>query len=393
MTGRTEDWRADGMPNRGDHMPCESAARQDRAIDAGSLRAALRGEFERAGYVRYKMRKFEPYALYAENLPFLKDEHVLTFSDPGGALMALKPDITLSIAKNAHCGEKLYYTESVYRVSREMRSFREIPQMGLECVGRVDDCATAEVTHLAIASLRATGANYALDIGHMGFLSALMDKADCLPSQREQISRLLGGKNAHELSLFCESCGFSDEMKDAFLRLATLRGAPKDALDAVKVLVKSDAMRAAYDELVSLSKALDALDEAQNVSLDFSIVNDLTYYNGIVLRGYIEGVPRAVLSGGRYDPLLQRLGRRGEAMGFALYLDELSRAFENTARYDVDVLCLYDEESDPAALTCAADACRKTGQSVRTALDIPEGLRYRRLMRFADGRIEEVKPC
>ncbi len=357
------------------------------------LRDILREEFERSGYVRYKMRKFEPYSLYAENLPFLKDEHILTFSDPDGTLMALKPDITLSIAKNAEVGEKLYYTESVYRTSREMRAFREIPQMGLECVGRVDAFATAEVTHLAIAALRVCGRNYALDIGHMGLLSELMDEAACLPSQREIISRLLGGKNAHELRAYCAQCGFSPETTNAFLRLATLRGDLRGALPQVEALIQNDAMRAAYDELSALSSALEALGESERVSLDFSIVNDLDYYNGVVMRGYLEGVPRAVLSGGRYDPLLKRLGRRGEAIGFALYLDEISRTFEKLAAYDVDVLCLYDEESDPAALQRALNALRKAGARVRAAESVSEGLRYQRLMRFEKGEIKEAESC
>ncbi len=358
-----------------------------------ALREAIRREFERCGYARYTMRKFEPYSLYAENLPFLKDEHILTFSDPDGSLMALKPDITLSIAKNARYGEKLYYTESVYRLSRENRSFREIPQMGVESVGTADAFTTAEITHLAIASLRAVGVNYALDIGHMGFVSALMDAAGLGPARRDTVSRLLGGKNAHELAAACGAWGLSGEWTDAFLRLAALRGGLPGALEAAKALIGNDAMRAAYGEIEALSDALTAMGEGDHVSLDFSMINDLDYYNGVVLRGYIEGVPRAVLSGGRYDPLLKRLGRRGEAIGFALYLDELSRVLESPAAYDVDVVCLYDPACDPAALMTALNALRDAGESARAATEIPEGIRYRRLARFDGGVIGEAVSC
>lgn len=357
------------------------------------LRAILKDEFERFGYARYTMRKFEPYSLYAGNLPFLKDEHILTFSDQDGTLMALKPDITLSIAKNARSGEKLYYTESVYRPSEDARSFREISQMGLECFGRADDYATAEVVRLALTALRATGGRYALDIGHMGFVSALMDAAACAPAQRETISRLLGDKNAHELSAFCGECGFSEDIRDAFLALVTLRCALREGVARAAALVRSDEMRRALIELSALSDALEALGVARGVSLDFSIMNDLNYYNGVVLRGYVEGVPRAVLSGGRYDLLLRRLGKSEQAIGFAVYLDELTRYLSRPEPYDVDMLCLYDESADTAALSRALDLIRATGKSVRAAAAVPDFLRYRTLARYENGVVSEVRSC
>ena len=54
--------------------------------------------------------------------------------------------------------------------------------------------------------------------------------------------------------------------------------------------------------------------------LDLSLVNDMEYYNGLVLQGYLAGAPRAVLRGGRYDPLAARFRPGARAVGFALYL-------------------------------------------------------------------------
>ena len=61
---------------------------------------ALRTLYLSFGYRRYKVSKFEEYDLYAENKSFLSDKSILTFTDTDGRLMALKPDITLSIIKN-----------------------------------------------------------------------------------------------------------------------------------------------------------------------------------------------------------------------------------------------------------------------------------------------------
>ena len=76
-------------------------------------------------------------------------DRVITFTDLDGRLLALKPDVTLSIAKNAQVGPggcgRYYYQENVYRPSQESHTFREISQMGLECIGAVDDAAAAQV--------------------------------------------------------------------------------------------------------------------------------------------------------------------------------------------------------------------------------------------------------
>ena len=52
------------------------------------------------GYLQYKVSKFEEYDLYAKNKSFLVSDKLLTFTDTNGKLMALKPDVTLSIIKN-----------------------------------------------------------------------------------------------------------------------------------------------------------------------------------------------------------------------------------------------------------------------------------------------------
>ena len=61
----------------------------------------LRELFGNYGYRRFKTGKFEEYELYAENKDFLSEDGILTFTDARGKLMALKPDVTLSIAKMA----------------------------------------------------------------------------------------------------------------------------------------------------------------------------------------------------------------------------------------------------------------------------------------------------
>ena len=91
---------------------------------------ALRGLYRQYGYSQFKMGKFEEYDLYVRNKDFLVSDGIITFTDTDGRLMALKPDVTLSIIKNARvapgCVQKLYYNENVYRVSGSTHCFKEI---------------------------------------------------------------------------------------------------------------------------------------------------------------------------------------------------------------------------------------------------------------------------
>ena len=137
---------------------------------------ALRGLYESYGYSQYKMSKFEEYDLYVKNKDFLISDSVITFTDRGGKLMALKPDVTLSILKNGKDApgqvQKVYYNENVYRVSGE--SFKEIMQVGLECIGDTDSYCLYETLMLAAKSLETISDEYVLDISHLGIISAVL---------------------------------------------------------------------------------------------------------------------------------------------------------------------------------------------------------------------------
>lgn len=160
-----------------------------RRAEAATLR--LRGLYESYGYRKYRMGRFEEYSLYAANKSFLLGENVPTFTDLDGRLMALKPDVTLSIAKNTKADkntcEKVYYLESVYRESKESHTYKEISQMGLECMGGVDDCVIAEVLALALKSLADFETDYVLKISNMDFVVGLMEELPVNADQKDII--------------------------------------------------------------------------------------------------------------------------------------------------------------------------------------------------------------
>ena len=136
---------------------------------------SLRGLYRSYGYTQYKMSKFEEYDLYANNKDFLISDRVITFTDTNGKLMALKPDVTLSIIKNikdrSEGVQKLFYNENVYRISKGNQSYKEIMQVGLECIGDIGMEDIRQVIILAAKSLQSISENCVLNVTNLDLLS------------------------------------------------------------------------------------------------------------------------------------------------------------------------------------------------------------------------------
>lgn len=287
----------------------------------------LRALYEQAGYRKYRCSRFEEYALYQEYQRFLPDAQVVTFTDLDGKLRAIKPDVTLSIAKTAQPipGEckRFYYNEEVCRPSRESHTFQTIHQMGLECMGAVDSAAQAEVVRLAVESLGALQVPTVLEVSHMGYVTGLLDALQVPAPARRRLLELLNEKNAHELYAAARAEGLDEEGADSLCALLALRGPLGATLTAARQNCRSQAQRDALEELQALQNQLG--EAGRGTQLDLSMADEMEYYNGLVFTGYVAGVPRAVLKGGRYDYLMQRFTPGAKAIGFAIYLDELER--------------------------------------------------------------------
>ena len=337
---------------------------------------ALRSLYTSYGYRPYKMSRFEEYDLYAGNKDFLVSGNVITFTDTDGKLMALKPDVTLSIVRSVrdvrNSVSRICYDENVYRVSDRSGTFREIMQAGLECIGDVGLLELAEVAVLAQKSLRTISDKSVLTISHMGIIEAFLQGISSSEVAEEAISALSSRNAQAILSLQQKAPDSSDSLK-SLARLCSM------TLSNDEVLAELETMGADSASLKELKTVVSLLDPTYT-RRDFTAVGGMKYYNGMVFRGYVEGVPVAVLSGGQYDRLLQRMGRRSRAVGFAVYLDSLERLLEDRREYDVDVVLLYDSSADIAQVLKRARALREGGMSVMVLREVPEGLRYRDLV-------------
>ena len=343
----------------------------------------LRSLYAGFGYTQYKMSKFEEYDLYAKNKDFLISDQVITFMDIGGKLMALKPDVTLSIVKNTKdlpdTVQKLYYTENIYRVAKGSGSFREMMQVGLECIGEIDAYCLSEVLSLAIQSLGAVSEQYVLNISHLGLLTRILDVLGVSKTSRDDILKAIGEKNFHDLSRLCLDCGMTEKNASLLISIVKLTGAPGAVLEKLEELISVAQLQ---DEIQPLKTVFSLLpgNLLDSVRMDFSVVDDLHYYNGIVFKGFVSGVPSSVLSGGQYDKLMRKMNRKSNAVGFAVYMDALNLLDNAVKPYDVDVLISYGQCSNLSEVSDMAAKLRREGNSVMVQKGIPAGLRYGQLV-------------
>lgn len=346
---------------------------------------SLRSLYSSRGYSQYKMSKFEEYDLYAVNKDFLISDSVITFTDTNGKLMALKPDVTLSIIKNIKDKpdtlSKVFYNENVYRISGGSHTYKEIMQAGLECFGNIDSYSICEVVTLAAKSLKIISDSCVLDISHLGLLENVFESFNIPRLARTRILKFIGEKNVHELVRCCEEIGIEQENINTLKLLVSTSGNPEEVIPAlIKELKDKTDITPLEDMQVMLAAITPSLKSM--LRIDFSVVNDIKYYNGIVFKGFIEGIPTSVLSGGQYDKLMQKMSRSSSAIGFAVYLDMIERLNLPSNEFDVDVLLTYSEKTNLSALNKFADDLAQNGERVLVLKEMAKNIKYRKLINF-----------
>ena len=352
---------------------------------------SLRSLYSSFGFKQFRMSKFEEYDLYVKNKDFLVSNEVITFTDGSGKLLALKPDVTLSIIKNSKdCGDKIqkvYYDENVYRTTKGNKEFREIMQTGLECIGNIGTYEVAEVVLLALKSLEEITDDFVLDISYMDIILSVLSDSGLDSQQTSKILKAIGEKNTDEIKKICAEKNID---ADRIISLVTINGKYESVLENLEKLCVT------YNEKLHLNtfkKILTFLCNSgytDKINVDFSIVNNMNYYNGVVFQGYVNNIPSSILSGGQYDNLMLKMGRKDKAVGFAVYLDLLQRYNNTEKQFDVDYILLKKDEDDISVISkCVADL-KKENTSVLVQNEIPENIKYRKAFKITEEGVKEI---
>ena len=329
----------------------------------------IRKMYDSYGYKKISLPSFEEYDLYNENKDFI-DRNVLTVMSPNGKLLALRPDITLSVAKKVSKDQslkysKIYYQENTYNLTKYV-GYEEDEQLGIELIGKESTFLDFEIINLAVKSLDIINKKSMIVLSHAGFISSIFENFDLEYETKEQILDCINRKNSHDIQKILKSNEhISENVKKLIYKIPELSG---NLENIEKELLKYEIngnTKKILSELKQLNSLLMKFYKKSKIVFDFSIVKNLNYYNGIILQGYIEGFPNVILTGGRYDKLFEKFGVDTGAVGFAILTDGLKGYYKDTDKKDFEVLIAYDN-SDFEKLVEIVNDFQKKGLRVRT---------------------------
>ena len=329
----------------------------------------IRKKYDLYGYKRISLPSFEEYDLYNENKDFI-DRNILTVMSPNGKLLALRPDITLSVAKKISKDQslkysKIYYQENTYNLTK-YTGYEEDEQLGIELIGKESVFLDFEIVDLAVKSLDIINEKSLIVLSHAGFISSIFDNLNLEYEVKEEIFDCINKKNSHDIKKILENNKFiSENVKELIYKIPELSG---DLDDITKKLSKygiNDNIKKILLELKQLNNLLLKFHKKSKIVFDFSVIKNLNYYNGIILQGYIEGFPNVILTGGRYDRLFEKFGVDTGAVGFAILTDSLKGYYKDEDKNDFEILIAYDDSNFEKLVEFVNDFQEK-GLRVRT---------------------------
>ena len=315
----------------------------------------------RNGFVEYDGPIFEYLKMYQQKSGDEIVEQLFNFEDRGGRAMAIRPEITPTLARmvNQKINSlarpiKWFSVPRLCRAERPQKGrLREFFQWNIDIVGVDSVIADAEVIYTSIDYLRSCGLNSSdvnACVSSRRMLAAMLDSIGVPEEKLTEIYSVLDKRSKISDEAFRELLQekLSDGcMIDSIIRLMDVKSL--DELDSI-VSLNEEAV-AAIDELKELFGILDTMGISDFAKFDIAIVRGLAYYTGVVFEIYdIKGELRAIGGGGRYDNLLKDFGgpsvpATGFGMGdcvLAILLEEkgLLEGKVLTSELDYFIACL-----------------------------------------------------
>lgn len=340
------------------------------------LEEKLRKVFHLYGYKDIQTPAFEFFDIFKKERGSVQPKDMFKFVDRDGNTLALRPDMTPPIARSI---AKYYMEESMpvrlcycsntfINNSSYQGRLKEITQAGAEFVGDASSDADGEIIAMIVDSLLQTGLKeFQIELGHADFFRGLMEEAGLDEEAGEELLELLENKNYFGVDTFLSERNMKEELKAIFLKLPELFGSI-DKLTAAKAMTENQTVLAALDRLEKVYRILELYGFEMYVSFDLGMLSKYKYYTGIIIRGYTYGTGEVIVTGGRYDKLMEQFGKDASAVGFAINVDPLimalSRQKIKIETELVNTMLLYDRESQRFAIPLASHF-RGTGLSIQ----------------------------
>ena len=336
-----------------------------------SLEGRLKKIFHLYGYHDIQPPTFEYFDVFRKEIGTIPSKDLYKFFDKDGNTLALRPDITPSIArvsatlfKEETLPVRLCYTGNTFiNHSNYQGRLRETTQMGAELMGDDSVEADAEMIALVIECLSTIGLKeFQLSVGNVDFFQSLIEDASLDEEAEERVRELINNRNFYGVEEFLESIQVKRSSKEAFAALNDLVGGITTLAQAKNIAPNSKGVKA-IRRLEKIYDTLKLYGVEKFVTFDFSMSGTYGYYSGIIFRVYTFGTGDAIVKGGRYDHLTEKFGKQSPAIGFAIVVDELMNALIRQKVRIVytrkNTIVLYDEDRKREALSLARDFRRK----------------------------------
>ncbi|WP_234088824.1 ATP phosphoribosyltransferase regulatory subunit [Clostridium celatum] len=287
--------------------------------------------FDKWGYSEISTPTIEYYETFNHKSQSLKEEEMYKFFDNRGRILVLRPDMTVPVARmintkfrDISLPVKLYYSEKVFRVHESLEGKKnEYLDCGIEFVGLDGKNIDLEVLVTAIETLKAIGnKKFKIEIGNVNISKAALSGIGINGVEKKVIMNLINNKSLISLKEALELLDISEENKEFLNKLPWLFGG-YEMIEKAKQLSVNKNMTESIIYLEDLYLSLKELGYEKYITVDLSMVPRVDYYSGIIFKGYIDGIGKAILRGGRYNGLLKNFGQDKPAIGFSIDINEL----------------------------------------------------------------------
>lgn len=311
--------------------------------------------YESCGFDEISTPLLEYYNIFDNHDNSMDDSYKLI--DTEGQVLVLRPECTTPIArvigsklKDRKLPVKLCYNKNVYRSFKNLYGKQdEFTQSGVEMAGCGGIKADSEILITAINALQISGIKkFKIELGHVGIFKSLIEKIDFLDDDLESARNYIENKNIIGLEEILKK--YEDNKYSTLLcRLPEMFG-NEEIFEKASVLLSGTGVLEYIEYLKKLYEIMKKCGYEEYITLDFGLVHHINYYTGIVFRGYAEGCGDAVISGGRYDNLIEKFGERTDAVGFAIQLDMILNCIEkNVAKEKNKIVIHYYENFENEA--------------------------------------------
>ena len=302
----------------------------DESYRKRKIENAMIEVFRHGGFSEIVTPTLEFFDSFSGQRDIIPEEDMIKFVDEQGRILVLRPDLTVPCARLAatklkeQLPLKLCYCQNVFRSKKDRYlDLKEITQAGCESIGDGSSAADAEMIATAIEALIAAGLNeFTVELGHVKYFKGLMNETSLPFAEKDALRHLVDKKDFLGLEKKVAALGIGGDLKSALTELPALYGGI-EILTRLKDYRFGGKAREAIDNLSDVVERLQKADYGRYLAIDLGMVSALSYYTGIIFQGFVSGFGTPMLSGGRYDHLVEKFGPATPATGFSVNINFL----------------------------------------------------------------------